>query len=178
MAPPTLFEYLPKNALLFVDESHVTVPQLGAMYKGDYQRKVTLSHYGFRLPSCMDNRPLKHEEWDALRPQTIFVSATPGDWELERTEGVVVEQIVRPTGLLDPVCEVRGVGNQVDDLLSECRGVIADKGRVLVTTLTKKMAELLTEYMQENGLRVRYLHSEIDTIERIEIIRDLRLGVF
>ena len=176
--PPTLFEYLPEDALLFVDESHVTVPQLGGMSRGDYQRKKSLSDYGFRLPSCMDNRPLTKEEWDILRPQTIFVSATPGDWEIEQTSGVIVEQIVRPTGLLDPVCEVRGVETQVDDVLRECRECANNRERVLITTLTKKMAEMLTEYMQEQNLRVRYLHSEIDTIERIEIIRDLRLGVF
>jgi excinuclease ABC subunit B len=176
--PPTLLEYLPDDALLFVDESHVTVPQLGGMSRGDYRRKVTLSDYGFRLPSCMDNRPLTMEEWDEMRPQTVFVSATPGDWELGRTSGEVVEQVVRPTGLLDPCCEVRPVSTQVDDLLGECRSSVEKGHRVLVTTLTKKMAEMLTDYMQENGVRVRYLHSEIDTIERVEIIRDLRLGVF
>ncbi len=176
--PPTLFEYLPKDAILFVDESHVSVPQIGGMYRGDYNRKSTLANYGFRLPSCIDNRPLKFEEWDKMRPQTIFVSATPGDWELERTRGEFVEQIIRPTGLLDPKCEVRPVSTQVDDLLAECR-TCAERGqRVLVTTLTKKMAEDLTAYMAENGVKVRYMHSDIDTLERIEIVRDLRLGVF
>jgi excinuclease ABC subunit B len=176
--PPTLFEYLPKNAFLVVDESHVTVPQLGGMYRGDFNRKSTLAEYGFRLPSCIDNRPLKFEEWDAMRPQTLFVSATPGPWEMERTGGVFVEQVIRPTGLIDPVCLVRPVENQVDDLLGQCRAAAQKGQRVLVTTLTKRMAEDLTEYMQEAGLRVRYLHSDIDTIERIEIIRDLRLGAF
>ncbi len=176
--PPTLFEYLPENALLMVDESHVTVPQLGGMFRGDFRRKSTLAEHGFRLPSCVDNRPLKFEEWDAMRPETLFVSATPGPWELERTGGVFTEQIIRPTGLIDPVCIVRPVEHQVDDLIAECRAC-ADRGlRVLVTTLTKRMAEDLTEYLHEAGLRVRYLHSDIDTIERIEIIRDLRLGSF
>lgn len=176
--PPTLFEYLPKDAILFVDESHVSVPQLGGMYRGDYNRKSTLATYGFRLPSCVDNRPLKFEEWDRMRPQTIFVSATPGPWELSQTQGEFVEQIIRPTGLLDPLCEVRPVATQVDDLLAECR-LCAEKGqRVLVTTLTKKMAEDLTDYLAENGVKVRYMHSDIDTLERIEIVRDLRLGVF
>ena len=176
--PPTLFEYLPENALLIIDESHVTVPQLGAMYKGDFARKSTLSNYGFRLPSCLDNRPLKFEEWEGFRPQTIFVSATPGKWELERTGGVFTEQVVRPTGLIDPDCIVRPTVNQVDDIIAECRDVAAKGQRALITTLTKKMAEALTEYMYESGLRVRYLHSDIDTLERIEIMRDLRLGVF
>jgi excinuclease ABC, B subunit len=176
--PPTLFEYLPENALLFVDESHVTIPQIGGMFRGDFRRKATLAEYGFRLPSCIDNRPLRFREWDRLRPQTIFVSATPGKWELERTGGVFVEQVIRPTGLIDPVTEVRPVEHQVDDLLAECKTVIQKGYRVLVTTLTKRMAEDLTEYMTEVGLKVRYLHSDIDTIERIEIIRDLRLGVF
>lgn len=176
--PPTLFEYLPANALLMVDESHVMVPQLGGMYRGDFMRKTTLSEYGFRLPSCMDNRPLKFEEWEAMRPATVFVSATPGPWELERVGGVVVEQVVRPTGLLDPVVEVRPTEEQVDDLLAECRRAVQQGQRVLVTTLTKKMAEDLSEYMHEAGLKVRYLHSDIDTLERIAIIRDLRLGVF
>ena len=176
--PPTLFEYLPKDAILFVDESHVSVPQLGGMYRGDFNRKSTLATYGFRLPSCVDNRPLKFEEWDKMRPQTIFVSATPGPWELNRTHGEFTEQIIRPTGLLDPLCEVRPVSSQVDDLLAECR-LCAEKGqRVLVTTLTKKMAEDLTDYLAENGVKVRYMHSDIDTLERIEIVRDLRLGVF
>ena len=176
--PPTLFEYLPDNALLIIDESHVTVPQLGAMYKGDFARKSTLSNYGFRLPSCLDNRPLKFEEWEGFRPQTIFVSATPGKWELERTGGVFSEQVVRPTGLIDPDCIVRPTVNQVDDIIAECRDVAAKGQRALITTLTKKMAEALSEYMYESGLRVRYLHSDIDTLERIEIMRDLRLGVF
>jgi len=176
--PPTLFEYLPDDALVFADESHVTVPQIGAMYKGDYRRKSTLSEYGFRLPSCMDNRPLKFEEWDAMRPSTVYVSATPGNWEMERTGGIFTEQVIRPTGLIDPPVEIRPVESQVDDLISECR-LIAKRGyRALVTTLTKKMAEDLTEYMHEQGIRVRYMHSDVDTVERIEIIRDLRLGAF
>ena len=176
--PPTLFEYLPDNALLFVDESHVTVPQIGGMFRGDYARKSTLAEFGFRLPSCVDNRPLRFEEWDAMRPQSVFVSATPGSWELERTAGVFVEQVVRPTGLIDPVCIIRPTDSQVDDLLAECRTCAEKNQRVLVTTLTKRMAEDLTDYMSEAGLRVRYLHSDIDTLERIEIIRDLRLGAF
>jgi excinuclease ABC subunit B len=176
--PPTLFEYLPENALLIVDESHVTVPQVGGMYRGDYNRKSTLAEFGFRLPSCVDNRPLKFEEWDHMRPQTVFVSATPGPWEMEATSGVFVEQVVRPTGLIDPECIVRPVATQVDDLLAEARGCAERGERVLVTTLTKRMAEDLTEYMHEAGIRVRYLHSDIDTLERIEIIRDLRLGAF
>jgi excinuclease ABC subunit B len=176
--PPTFFEYMPRDALVFVDESHVTIPQLGGMFGGDWTRKSTLAEYGFRLPSCTDNRPLKFEEWDAMRGQTIFVSATPGRWEMERAGGVFVEQIVRPTGLVDPVTIVRPVENQVDDLMAECREAAAKGQRVLVTTLTKKMAEALTEYLHEAGLKVRYMHSDVDTIERIEIIRDLRLGVF
>ena len=176
--PPTLFEYLPENALLVVDESHVTVPQIGGMFKGDFARKSTLSEYGFRLPSCMDNRPLKFEEWETFRPQSVFVSATPGPWELERTQGVFAEQVIRPTGLVDPVTEIRPVEHQVDDLLGECKKVTALGGRVLVTTLTKRMAEDLTEYLTEQGVRVRYLHSDVDTLERIEIIRDLRLGAY
>ena len=176
--PPTLFEYLPENALLIIDESHVTVPQIGAMFKGDFARKSTLSEYGFRLPSCMDNRPLKFEEWEGFRPQTIFVSATPGTWEMERTGGVFSEQVVRPTGLTDPDCIVRPTATQVDDIIAECREAAAKGQRVLITTLTKKMAEALSEYMYEAGIRVRYLHSDIDTLERIEIMRDLRLGVF
>lgn len=176
--PPTLFEYLPENALLIIDESHVTVPQLGAMFKGDYARKSTLSEHGFRLPSCMDNRPLKFEEWEGFRPQTVYVSATPGPWELERTGGVFSEQVVRPTGLIDPKCLVRPTTSQVDDIIAECREVVARGQRALITTLTKKMAEALSEYMYEAGLKVRYLHSDIDTLERIEIMRDLRLGVF
>ncbi len=176
--PPTLFEYLPDDALLFVDESHVTIGQLNGMYRGDYARKSTLSEYGFRLPSCIDNRPLKFEEWDAMRPQSIYVSATPGRWELERTGGVFVEQVIRPTGLIDPVCTIRPTENQVDDLIAECRDTVARGMRVLVTTLTKRMAEQLTEYLHESGLKVRYIHSDVDTLERIEIIRDLRLGVF
>ncbi len=176
--PPTLFEYLPDEAILIVDESHVTVPQIGGMFRGDFRRKATLAEYGFRLPSCIDNRPLRFQEWDAMRPQTVYVSATPGDWELEQSGGVFVEQVIRPTGLIDPVCDIRPVENQVDDLLAECKAVTANGFRTLVTTLTKKMAEDLTEYLGENGVRVRYLHSDIDTLERIEIIRDLRLGTF
>jgi excinuclease ABC subunit B len=176
--PPTLFEYLPENALLIVDESHVTVPQIGGMQRGDFARKNILSEFGFRLPSCIDNRPLKFEEWERFRPPTIFVSATPGPWEMERTAGVFAEQVIRPTGLIDPVTEVRPVDKQVDDLLAEIRVVAAGGGRVLVTVLTKRMAEDLTEYLAEHGVKVRYLHSDIDTLERIEIIRDLRLGVF
>ena len=177
-APPTLFEYLPENAMLIVDESHVTVPQLGAMYKGDFARKSTLSEYGFRLPSCLDNRPLKFEEWESMRPQTVFVSATPGPWELERTGGVFTEQLVRPTGLIDPECIIRPTDTQVDDVISECQECAARGQRVLITTLTKRMAEDLTEYMSEANLKVRYIHSDVDTLERIEIIRDLRMGVF
>ncbi len=176
--PPTLFEYLPANALLVVDESHVTVPQIGGMYKGDFSRKSILADYGFRLPSCIDNRPLKFEEWESFRPQSVFVSATPGPWEMERTGGVFAEQVIRPTGLVDPVTEIRPVEHQVDDLLGECRKVAALGGRILVTTLTKRMAEDLTEYLGEQGLKVRYLHSDVDTLERIEIIRDLRLGAY
>jgi len=176
--PPTLFEYLPDAALVFCDESHVSVPQIGAMYKGDYRRKFTLAEYGFRLPSCIDNRPLKFEEWDAMRPQTVYVSATPGKWELERTGGVFTEQVIRPTGLIDPPVEIRPVESQVDDLIAECRAVAKKGYRALVTTLTKKMAEDLTEYMHEQGIRVRYMHSDVETLERIEIIRDLRLGAF
>ena len=176
--PPTLFEYLPDNALLVVDESHVTVPQIGGMYRGDLSRKTVLAEHGFRLPSCMDNRPLKFEEWDSFRPNSVMVSATPAAWELERAGGVFAEQVIRPTGLVDPVTEIRPVEGQVDDLLAECRLVRDRGGRVLVTTLTKRMAEDLTEYMTEVGLRVRYLHSDVDTLERIEIIRDLRKGVF
>ena len=176
--PPTLFEYLPNNALLFVDESHVTIPQLGGMYKGDRSRKTTLSEYGFRLPSCLDNRPLKFEEWETMRPQTLFISATPGSWELDQTKGVFVEQIIRPTGLIDPEVEVRPAKTQIEDLILEARKIIENNYRVLVTTLTKRMAEDLTEYMHENGLKVRYMHSDIDTLERIEILQDLRRGVF
>jgi len=176
--PPTLFEYLPEDAIMVADESHVSVPQIGGMYKGDFSRKSTLASFGFRLPSCIDNRPLKFEEWDAMRPQTIFVSATPAPWELERTGGVFTEQVVRPTGLIDPECIVRPVSTQVDDLLGECKDAAAKAQRVLVTVLTKKMAEELTEYMHEHGVRVRYMHSDIETLERIEIIRDLRLGAF
>ena len=176
--PPTLFEYFPDNAIIFVDESHVTVPQLNGMYKGDRSRKSTLAEYGFRLPSCMDNRPLKFEEWDLMRTQTIFVSATPGPWELEQTKGKYIDQVIRPTGLIDPEVEVRPAKNQVDDLMHECKKVVEKNYRVLVTTLTKKMAEDLTEYLHENGIKVRYLHSDIDTLERIEIMRDLRMGVF
>ncbi|HDR28993.1 excinuclease ABC subunit UvrB [Rhodovulum sp.] len=176
--PPTLFEFIPDNAIVFADESHVTVPQIGGMYRGDFRRKVTLSEHGFRLPSCTDNRPLKFEEWDAMRPQTVFVSATPAAWEMEQTGGVFVEQVIRPTGLLDPQIEIRPVDCQVDDLLDEVRKVAARGFRTLVTTLTKRMAEDLTEYLHEQGIRVRYMHSDIDTIERIEILRDLRLGAF
>jgi excinuclease ABC subunit B len=176
--PPTLFEYLPDNALVFVDESHVTVPQIGGMFRGDYRRKSTLAEYGFRLPSCMDNRPLRFEEWDAMRTQTVYVSATPGAWELEQTGGVFVEQVIRPTGLIDPPVEIRPASTQVDDLIDEVRSVIARGHRVLVTTLTKRMAEDLTEYMHEQGVKVRYMHSDVETLERIEIIRDLRLGAF
>ncbi len=176
--PPTLFEYFPDNTLVFVDESHVTVPQLNGMYKGDYTRKKTLSEYGFRLPSCMDNRPLKFQEWDAMRTQTIFVSATPGPWELEQTSGKFVDQVIRPTGLCDPEVEIKPAKNQVDDLLAECKEMAKKNFRSLVTTLTKKMAEDLTEYLHENGVKVRYMHSDIDTLERIEIMRDLRMGVF
>jgi excinuclease ABC subunit B len=176
--PPTLFEYLPDEALVFVDESHVTVPQIGGMYRGDYRRKATLAEYGFRLPSCIDNRPLKFEEWDAMRPQTVYVSATPGPWEMERVGGVFAEQVIRPTGLIDPPVEIRPVEHQVDDLIAECRDIAKRGYRALVTTLTKKMAEDLTEYMHEQGIRVRYLHSDVETLERIEIIRDLRLGAF
>jgi excinuclease ABC subunit B len=176
--PPTLFEYLPDNALVFVDESHVTVPQIGGMFRGDYRRKSTLAEYGFRLPSCMDNRPLRFEEWDAMRPQTVYVSATPGGWELEQTSGVFAEQVIRPTGLVDPPVLVRPASTQVDDLIDEARKVIAQGYRILVTTLTKRMAEDLTEYMHEQGIRVRYMHSDVETLERIEIIRDLRLGAF
>ena len=176
--PPTLFEFIPDNAIVFADESHVSVPQIGAMYKGDYRRKFTLAEHGFRLPSCMDNRPLKFEEWDAMRPQSIFVSATPSSWELDQAGGVFTEQVIRPTGLLDPPVEIRPVETQVDDLLDEIRKVTAMGQRVLATTLTKRMAEDLTEYLHEQGIRVRYMHSDIDTIERIEILRDLRLGAF
>ena len=176
--PPTLFEFIPDHAIVFADESHVSVPQIGGMYKGDYRRKFTLAEHGFRLPSCMDNRPLKFEEWDAMRPQSVYVSATPAAWELEQAGGVFAEQIIRPTGLLDPVIEIRPVEMQVDDLLDEVRKVAANDMRTLVTTLTKRMAEDLTEYMHEQGIRVRYMHSDIDTLERIEILRDLRLGAF
>jgi len=176
--PPTLFEFIPDEAIVFADESHVSVPQIGGMYRGDYRRKFTLAEHGFRLPSCMDNRPLKFEEWDAMRPQSVFVSATPAAWEMDQTGGVFVEQVIRPTGLVDPRVEIRPVGAQVDDLLDEVRRVSATGLRTLVTTLTKRMAEDLTEYLHEQGIRVRYMHSDIDTIERIEILRDLRLGAF
>ena len=176
--PPTLFEYLPDTALVFTDESHVTVPHIGGMYRGDFRRKATLAEYGFRLPSCLDNRPLRFEEWEAMRPQTVHVSATPGTWEMERTGGVFVEQVIRPTGLIDPPVEIRPARAQVDDVLGEIRDVAKKGYRTLVTVLTKRMAEDLTEYLHENGVRVRYMHSDIDTIERIEIIRDLRLGAF
>ena len=176
--PPTLFEYLPKESLVFIDESHVTVPQLGGMYRGDFNRKSTLAEHGFRLPSCIDNRPLKFEEWEAMRPLSIFVSATPGNWEINETEGSFVEQIIRPTGLIDPPCEVRPAKNQIDDLISECKEISKINQRALVTVLTKKMAEDLTEYLNEQGIKVRYLHSDIDTLERIEILKDLRTGLF
>lgn len=176
--PPTLFEYLPEDALLIVDESHVTVPQIGGMERGDHARKSVLAEFGFRLPSCLDNRPLNFAEWDKFRPQSIFVSATPGPWEMERTGGMFAEQVIRPTGLVDPITIIRPVEHQVDDLLAECRTTIGKGGRVLVTTLTKRMAEDLTDYMNEAGIRVRYLHSDVDTLERIEIIRDLRMGAF
>jgi excinuclease ABC subunit B len=176
--PPTLFEYLPDNAILFVDESHQTVPQVGGMARGDHRRKITLAEYGFRLPSCIDNRPLRFPEWDAMRPQTVSVSATPGSWEMEQTGGVFVEQVIRPTGLIDPPVEVRPVEEQVDDLVQECKATAAKGYRTLVTTLTKRMAEDLTEYLHEAGLKVRYMHSDVETLERIELIRDLRLGVY
>ena len=176
--PPTLFEYLPQEALLIVDESHISIPQLHGMYRGDRVRKANLAEYGFRLPACMDNRPLKFEEWDEIRPQTVFVSATPSLWELEQSAGEFVEQVIRPTGLLDPVCIVRPTDSQVDDLIAECLALVKKNQRALVTTLTKKMAEALTSYLSEVGLKVRYIHSDVDTLERIEIIRDLRLGLF
>ncbi|MEQ8309904.1 MAG: excinuclease ABC subunit UvrB [Sphingopyxis sp.] len=176
--PPTLFEYLPDNALLFVDESHQTIPQIGAMSKGDHRRKITLAEYGFRLPSCIDNRPLRFAEWDLMRPQTVSVSATPGTWEMERTQGVFAEQVIRPTGLIDPPVEIKPVEEQVDDLIAEAKKTAAAGYRTLVTTLTKRMAEDLTEFLHEAGLKVRYMHSDVETLERIEIIRDLRLGVF
>ncbi|WP_375648333.1 MULTISPECIES: excinuclease ABC subunit UvrB [unclassified Bartonella] len=176
--PPTLFEYIPNNALVFIDESHVTIPQIGGMYRGDFRRKATLAEYGFRLPSCMDNRPLRFEEWDAMRPQTIAVSATPGRWEIEQSHGTFAEQIIRPTGLIDPPTEVRPASNQVDDVVNEIRKTIQKGYRTLVTVLTKRMAEDLTEYLHEQDIRVRYMHSDIDTLERIEILRDLRLGTF
>ncbi|MBT46572.1 MAG: excinuclease ABC subunit B [Citromicrobium sp.] len=176
--PPTLFEYLPENALLFVDESHQTVPQIGAMAKGDHRRKITLAEYGFRLPSCIDNRPLRFNEWDAMRPQTFCVSATPGSWELEQTGGVFAEQVIRPTGLIDPPVDIRPVEDQVQDCIEECKKTAANGYRTLVTTLTKRMAEDLTEFMHEAGVKVRYMHSDVETLERIELIRDLRLGVY
>jgi excinuclease ABC subunit B len=176
--PPTLFEYLPKDGLLMVDESHITIPQLHGMYRGDRARKENLSEFGFRLPACKDNRPLMFEEWDQLRPQSIFISATPGPWELDRTQGVFAEQVIRPTGLLDPVCDVRPTEGQVDDLIQECLAAAKRNERVLVTTLTKKMAEALTTYLTEAGLKVRYIHSDVETLERIQIIQDLRSGVF
>ena len=176
--PPTLFEFMPKDAVVFIDESHVTIPQLGAMYKGDLSRKENLSEYGFRLPSCKDNRPLNFDEWNGMRSQTIYVSATPGKWELSQTNGKFIEQIIRPTGLIDPTTEIRPVNNQVEDVVDEINNAVTSNQRVLITVLTKKMAEDLTEFMHEKGIRVRYLHSDIDTIERIEIIRDLRKGIF
>ncbi len=176
--PPTLFEYIPENSILFIDESHVTVPQIGGMYRGDLSRKNTLSEHGFRLPSCKDNRPLKFEEWETMRPQTVFISATPGEWELEKTKGVFTEQVIRPTGLVDPICLLKPAKNQIDDLLYEIKKVIKKNERILVTTLTKKMAENITDFLREREIKVKYLHSDIDTVERIEIIRDLRLGEF
>ena len=176
--PPTLFEYLSNDALIFVDESHVSIPQLHGMYKGDHSRKSNLSEYGFRLPSCLDNRPLKFEEWEKMRPKTVFVSATPGEWEIKESNNLIIEQVVRPTGLTDPICEIKPASSQVDDLMNECKKCIEKSQRVLVTTLTKKMAEDLTEYFEEANLKVRYLHSDIDTLERIEILRDLRMGKF
>ncbi len=176
--PPTLFEYFPNDSLIFVDESHVSVPQLHGMYKGDFSRKSNLSEYGFRLPSCLDNRPLKFEEWDEMRPRTIFVSATPGEWEIKESKNLIIEQVVRPTGLTDPICEIKPASSQVDNLMNECRKCIQKSQRILVTTLTKKMAEDLTEYFEESNLKVRYLHSDINTLERIEILRDLRIGKF
>jgi excinuclease ABC subunit B len=176
--PPTLFEYVPDNALIFIDESHVTIPQIGGMYRGDFRRKATLAEYGFRLPSCMDNRPLRFEEWDAMRPLSVAVSATPGGWEMEQAGGVFAEQVIRPTGLIDPPVEVRPAKTQVDDVVGEIRETTRKGYRTLVTVLTKRMAEDLTEYLHENGVRVRYMHSDIETLERIEILRDLRLGAF
>ncbi|AJR22887.1 MULTISPECIES: excinuclease ABC subunit UvrB [Sphingobium] len=176
--PPTLFEYLPENALLFVDESHQTVPQIGAMARGDHRRKITLAEYGFRLPSCIDNRPLRFNEWDAMRPQTVSVSATPGSWEMEQTGGTFSEQVIRPTGLIDPPVEIKPVEDQVDDLIHEAKETAKKGYRTLVTTLTKRMAEDLTEFMHEAGIKVRYMHSDVETLERIELIRDLRLGVY
>ena len=176
--PPTLFEYLPNDALIFVDESHVSIPQLHGMYKGDHSRKSNLSEYGFRLPSCLDNRPLKFEEWEKMRPKTVFVSATPGEWEIKESNNLIIEQVVRPTGLTDPICEIKPASSQVDNLMNECKKCIEKSQRVLVTTLTKKMAEDLTEYFEEANLKVRYLHSDIDTLERIEILRNLRMGKF
>ncbi|OZA59175.1 MAG: excinuclease ABC subunit B, partial [Sphingomonadales bacterium 39-62-4] len=176
--PPTLFEYLPDNCLLFLDESHQTVPQIGAMARGDHRRKLTLAEYGFRLPSCIDNRPLRFNEWDAMRPQTVAVSATPASWEMEQAGGVFAEQVIRPTGLIDPPVEIRPVEDQVQDCINECKKTAANGYRTLVTTLTKRMAEDLTEFMHEAGLRVRYMHSDVETLERIELIRDLRLGVY
>ena len=175
-APPTLFEYLPNDTILFVDESHVTIPQINGMYKGDFSRKSNLSEFGFRLPSCKDNRPLKFEEWDKMRPETVFVSATPSDWEMEQTHGEFVEQVIRPTGLVDPICTVKPATNQIDDIIAECKETIKNGYRCLITVLTKKMAEDLTEYMNDLGLKVQYMHSDIDTLERIEIIQDLRKG--
>lgn len=176
--PPTLFEYLPQNAILFIDESHVTIPQIGAMYKGDFRRKATLAEYGFRLPSCLDNRPLRFEEWDVMRPQTIAVSATPKEWELAQANNLYAEQLIRPTGLVDPIVEVRAAKTQVDDLMHEIHKTISRNYRIMVTVLTKRMAEDLTEYLYNHNIKVRYMHSDIETLERIEIIRDLRLGVF
>ena len=176
--PPTLFEYLPDDIILFIDESHVTIPQIRGMFKGDRSRKNTLSDFGFRLPSCKDNRPLMFEEWEKFKGQTIYVSATPGEYELNKTNGVFVEQVVRPTGLVDPICEIRKASNQVEDIIEECKKVSKKKLRVLITTLTKKNAEMVTEYLNENNVKARYMHSDIDALERIEIIKDLRIGKF
>jgi len=177
-APPTLFEYLPNNTILFVDESHITIPQLNGMYKGDFSRKSNLAEFGFRLPSCVDNRPLKFEEWNQMRPETIFVSATPSEWEMQQTQGEFIEQVIRPTGLIDPICEVKPAINQIDDVIHECQNTIKNENRCLITVLTKRMAEDLTEYMSDLGLKVQYMHSDIDTLERIEIVHNLRKGTY
>ena len=176
--PPTLFEYLPKDALIFIDESHVTIPQIRGMFKGDRSRKETLSEHGFRLPSCKDNRPLMFEEWENFKGQTIYVSATPGDYELEKSKGVFIEQVVRPTGLIDPICEVKKATNQIEDVINECKKLSQKKLRVLITTLTKKDAEKITDYLNENEVKAKYMHSDIETLERIELIKNLRIGKF